>query len=167
MRPLNGNYKTNIRLLKNLRKLGLNLFQDLFFCSHTSLLFLCSPHRWRCQDFIFPLFISPGTCHLMVEDYSRACQREREVRRKKKKKKAQKKPPHRERDLNPRTLSPEPSVPSVRPQHPAQWQPLNRLTLIGCGSLDPLRSHKKTQLAFFLEPVLLRTAKIAYFNPRQ
>ena len=40
---------------------------------------------------IFPLFISPGTCHLMVEDYSRACQGEREVRRKKKKKKAQKK----------------------------------------------------------------------------
>ena len=27
--------------------------------------------------FIFPLFISPGTCHLMVEDYSRACKRER------------------------------------------------------------------------------------------
>ena len=27
--------------------------------------------------FIFPLFISPGTCHCMVEDYSRACQRER------------------------------------------------------------------------------------------
>ena len=27
--------------------------------------------------FIFPPFISPGTCHLMVEDYSRACQRER------------------------------------------------------------------------------------------
>ena len=27
--------------------------------------------------FIFPLFISPETCHLMVEDYSRACQRER------------------------------------------------------------------------------------------
>ena len=26
--------------------------------------------------FIFPLFISPGTCHLMVEDYSRTCQRE-------------------------------------------------------------------------------------------
>ena len=41
--------------------------------------------------FIFPLFIPPGTCHLMVEDYSRAFQREREVRRKKKKKKAQKK----------------------------------------------------------------------------
>ena len=28
--------------------------------------------------FIFPLFIYPGTCHLMVEDYSGACQRERE-----------------------------------------------------------------------------------------
>ena len=27
--------------------------------------------------FIFPLFISPGTCHLMVKDYSRACPRER------------------------------------------------------------------------------------------
>ena len=27
--------------------------------------------------FIFPLFISPRMCHLMVEDYSRACQRER------------------------------------------------------------------------------------------
>ena len=27
--------------------------------------------------FIFSLFISPRTCHLMVKDYSRACQRER------------------------------------------------------------------------------------------
>ena len=27
--------------------------------------------------FIFPLFISPGMRHLMVEDYSRACRRER------------------------------------------------------------------------------------------
>ena len=59
--------------------------------------------------FIFPLFISPGMFHPMVEDYSRACQREREVRRKKKKK-AQKKPLHHDRDLNPWTLSPEPSA---------------------------------------------------------
>ena len=28
--------------------------------------------------FIFPLIISHGMCHLMVEDYSRACQREEE-----------------------------------------------------------------------------------------
>ena len=27
--------------------------------------------------FIFPLFISPGTCQLMVKNYSRTCQRER------------------------------------------------------------------------------------------
>ena len=39
--------------------------------------------------FIFPLFISPGTCHLMVEDYSRACQRERG---KKKEEEEEKKP---------------------------------------------------------------------------
>ena len=70
--------------------------------------------------FIFPLFISPETCHLMVEDYSRACQREREVRRKKKKKKAQKKPLHCDQDLNPRTLTPELSVLSIRPWRPAQ-----------------------------------------------
>ena len=75
--------------------------------------------------FIFSsLFISPGMCHLMVEDYSRACQRERErereVRRKKKrKKKPRKKPLRRDWDLNPRTLSPEPSVLSIRPRRPA------------------------------------------------
>ena len=27
--------------------------------------------------FFLSFLISPGTCHLMVEDYSRACQRER------------------------------------------------------------------------------------------
>ena len=73
-------------------------------------------------EFIFPLFISPGTCHLMVEDYSRACQRERERkeerrrRRRRKKKKAQKKPLCCDRGLNSRTLSTEPSVLSVRPR---------------------------------------------------
>ena len=47
-------------------------------------------------------------------------EREREVRRKKKKKKkAQKKPLRRDRDLNPQTLAPEPSVLSTRPQRPA------------------------------------------------
>ena len=41
--------------------------------------------------FIFPLFISPGACHLMVKDYSHACQRERERGKKKEEdKKAQK-----------------------------------------------------------------------------
>ena len=45
--------------------------------------------------------------------------RQREVRRKKKKKKAQKKPLRHDRDLNPRTLSPEPSALSTRPQCPA------------------------------------------------
>ena len=38
--------------------------------------------------FIFPLFISPGTCHLMVEDYSRACQRDRERGKKKEEEKS-------------------------------------------------------------------------------
>ena len=69
----------------------------------------------------------------MVEDYSRACQREREERRKKKKeeerrrkkkKEEEEKSPEKtlcsDRDLNPRTLSPEPSVLSIRPQSPAQ-----------------------------------------------
>ena len=72
--------------------------------------------------YYFPLFISPRTYHLMVEDYSRACQRDREVRRKKKKKKAQKKTLRRDRDLNPRTLSPEPSMLSIRPQRPALYK---------------------------------------------
>ena len=45
--------------------------------------------------------------------------REREVRRKKKKK-AQKKPLRHDRDLNPWTLSPEPSMLSIRPRRPAQ-----------------------------------------------
>ena len=40
--------------------------------------------------FIFPLFISPGTCHLMVKDYSCACQRER-GKKKEEEKEAQKK----------------------------------------------------------------------------
>ena len=44
---------------------------------------------------------------------------EREVRRKKRKKKAQIKPLQRDRDLNPRTLPPEPSVLSIRPRRPA------------------------------------------------
>ena len=44
--------------------------------------------------------------------------REREVRRKKKKK-AQKIPLRRDQDLNPRTLSPEPGVLSIRPRRPA------------------------------------------------
>ena len=34
--------------------------------------------------FIVSLFISPGTGHLMVKDYSRACQRERGKKKKKK-----------------------------------------------------------------------------------
>ena len=68
--------------------------------------------------FIFPLFISSEMSHLMVEGYFCACQREREVRRKKKK--AQKKPHPRDWDLNPRTLSPEPSQLSARPWRPAQ-----------------------------------------------
>ena len=51
----------------------------------------------------------------MVEDYSRACQRERGE---KKEEEAQKPLPG-ERDLNPRTLSPEPSMPSIRPRRPA------------------------------------------------
>ena len=84
---------------------------------HTFALISAFAAQMALLGFIFPLFISPGTCHLMVEDYSRACQRE--VRRKKEKKKAQKKPVRRDRDLNPWTLTPEPSVLSVRPRHPA------------------------------------------------
>ena len=52
----------------------------------------------------------------MVEDYSRACQKERG--KEKKKKKPRKKPLHRDRVLNPQALSPEPSVLSIRPWHP-------------------------------------------------
>ena len=42
--------------------------------------------------FIFPLFISPGTCHLMVEDYSRACQRERGKKKEEEERRRRKKP---------------------------------------------------------------------------
>ena len=58
----------------------------------------------------------------MVEDYSRACQRERG--KKKEEEKSPEKPLRRDWDFNPRTLSPEPSVLSIRPQRPAQGTPL-------------------------------------------
>ena len=54
----------------------------------------------------------------MVEDYSRACQRER-GKKKEEKEKSPEKTLHRDQDLNPRTLSPGPSVLSIRPQRPA------------------------------------------------
>ena len=63
--------------------------------THPELVFFVPIHRsYFCvrrtdgaaRIYFSSLFIYPGTCHLMVEDYSRACQREREVRRKKKKK---------------------------------------------------------------------------------
>ena len=66
----------------------------------------------------FPLFVSPGMCHLMVEDYSCACQRER-GRKKEAEEKPRKKPLCHDWDLNPQTLSPEPSVLSIRPWRPA------------------------------------------------
>ena len=86
--------------------------------------------------FIFPPFISPGMCHLMVEDYSRACQRER-GKKKEEEEKSPEKPLRHDRDLNPqtqspepsllsilnpRTRSPEPSVLSIRPRRPASRQ---------------------------------------------
>ena len=40
--------------------------------------------------FIFPPFTSPRTCHLMVEDYSLACQRERSKKKEGKEKSPQK-----------------------------------------------------------------------------
>ena len=46
-------------------------------------------------------------------------ERRRRRRKKKKKKKAQKKPLRRDQDLKPQTLSPEPSVLSIRPRRPA------------------------------------------------
>ena len=69
--------------------------------------------------FIFPLFISPGTWHLMVEDYSLAYQRDRGKKKEEEEKSPEKTLP-RDRDLNPRTLSPEPSMLSIRPRGPAQ-----------------------------------------------
>ena len=68
--------------------------------------------------FIFSLSLSlTGTCHLMVEDYSHACQRDRG--KKKEEEKSPEKTLCRDRDLNPRTLSPEPSMFYVRPRRPA------------------------------------------------
>ena len=73
----------------------------------------------------------------MVEDYSRACQRERGKEKEIRRKKPRKKPLRRDRDLNPRTLSPEPSVLSTRPRRPAQAINLDivakviKLTILG------------------------------------
>ena len=53
----------------------------------------------------------------MVEDYSRACQRERG--KMEEEEKSPEKPLRPDRDLNPQTLSPEPSVLSIRPRRPA------------------------------------------------
>ena len=50
-------------------------------------------------------------------------------KKKEEEEKAQKKPLHRDWDLNPRTLSPEPSVLSVRPRRP-QFNDLDKLTKI-------------------------------------
>ena len=64
--------------------------------------------------FISPLLISPETCHLMVKDYSRACQRERGKQKEEEVEKSPEKTLRRDRDVNPWTLSPEPSVLAVR-----------------------------------------------------
>ena len=67
--------------------------------------------------YFIPLFISPGMCHLMVEDYSRACQREIGKKKEEEEKKAQKKNPLRhDRDLSPSVLSVRPR----RPTHPEE-----------------------------------------------
>ena len=49
----------------------------IFLFPYIALISVFAP-QMALLGFIFPLFISPGTCHLMVEDYSHACQRERE-----------------------------------------------------------------------------------------
>ena len=96
-------------------------YHCIVFFSHTLHLFLRLLHRWRCQDLCFPLFISHRMCHLMVEDYSHACQRERgKKKERRRRKKPRKKPLCCDRDLNPRTLSPQLSLLSIRPRRPAQ-----------------------------------------------
>ena len=74
----------------------------------------------------------------MVEDYSCACQRERGKKKEEEEKspeKKQKKPLRRNWDLNPRTLSPEPSVLSIRPRRPTLF--FSELSPIA-GSLEEL-----------------------------
>ena len=86
--------------------------------------------------FIFPLYLSRN-----VSPYGRGlfpCMSERERKgESKKKKKAQKKPLRCDRDLNPWTQSPEPSMLSIRPRHPAQS---HKNIITGCKSSRPHRT---------------------------
>ena len=71
--------------------------------------------------FIFPLFISPERVTLwsrIIPVHVRERERER-GKKKEEEKKPRKKTLRHDRDLNPGTLSPEPSILSVRPQCPA------------------------------------------------
>ena len=66
--------------------------------------------------------------------------RERERGKKKEEEKAQKKPLRHDRDSNPQTMSPEPSVLSIRP-----WRPAPSIeNFIHGYSIDYYRSHKIT-----------------------
>ena len=69
--------------------------------------------------FIFSSLLSLPECVTLRSRIIPVHVREREVRRKNKKKKAQKKTLRRDQDLNPQTLSPVPTMLSVRPQRPA------------------------------------------------
>ena len=105
----------------------------LFFVSffpHTLHLFLHLLHRWHCQDLFF-LSLSLPECVTLWSMIIPVHVRQREVRRKKKKK-AQKKSLHHDRDLNPQTLSPEPSVLSIRPRRPTLTPSILR-TLFDCS----------------------------------
>ena len=65
------------------------------------------------------IYFSSLYLSLNVSFYGGACQRERGKKKEEEEEKAQKKPLRRDWDLNPRTLSPEPSVLSIMPRRPA------------------------------------------------
>ena len=78
--------------------------------------------------FIFFLSLSLPECVTLWSRIIPMHVRERERGKKKEEEKSpRKKPLRRDRDLNPQTLSPEPSVPSIGPRHPAQHSRLKVL----------------------------------------
>ena len=108
-------------LLLSLNHCNIKIREKIFFPIHCT--YFCVRHTDGTARI---LLISPATCHLMVKDYSRPCQRERgKKKERRRRKKAQKKALCCEQDLNPQTLSPQPSVLSVRPRLPAPWPRIN------------------------------------------
>ena len=129
----------------------LSPIQRTYFCVHGT--------DGAARIYFFLSLISPGTCHLMAEDYSLACQRERGKKNEEEEKKPRIKPLCLDRDLNPQTLSPEPSMLSIRPRHPAQCLDLILTFIKSPSALSQFDPHRQEKMSKYIRNSNLPTYK--------